>query len=170
MVQYEPVAMQGCTPGNRVAVRKFLWLLAQKSIAFAHTNHIKEVAYLAGSRKYFVYQLNGGVASFAINLDESNTENVMGTTGDYTDSTSILNTLPTNITPRRAIYANAARTRNIAVTVLDEDTFSGILASDPTIDDPFQTGATLSLVRLEPETRTLVPTAIDTGLNDGDAT
>lgn len=125
---------------------------------------------MAGSRKFFIYTLNGSSASFAINLDESNTENVMGSTGDYGASDTILNTLPRNIKPRRAVYGNTARTREIAVTVLDPDTYEAILTTDPTIDDPFQTGATLSLVRLEPETRTLIPTAIDTGLNDGDAT
>ena len=125
---------------------------------------------MAGSRKWFVYELNGGTQSFAINLDESNTENVMGTTGDYGASDTILNSLPRNISPRKAIYSNAARTRNLPVVILNDATYADILTTDPTIDDPFQTGQTLSLTRLEPERRTLVPTAIDTGLNDGDAT
>lgn len=125
---------------------------------------------MAGSRKWFIYQLNGGTASFAINIDESNTENVMGTDGDYGATDSIVNSLPRNISPRRAYYSNAAKTRTIPVVILDEETYAGLLASDPTIDDPFQTGQTLSLSRLEPERRTLIPTAIDTGLNDGDLT
>lgn len=125
---------------------------------------------MAGSRKWFIYQLNGGTQSFAINLDESNTENVMGSSGDYTGTDTILNSLPRNISPRKAVYSNAARTRNIPVVVLDDATYESILSTDPTIDDPFQTGQTLSLTRLEPEKRTLIPVAFDTGLNDGDAT
>lgn len=125
---------------------------------------------MAGSRKWFVYELNGGVASFAINLDESNTENVMGAVGDYGATTTILNSLPRNISPRKAYYSNADRTRTIPVVVLTDAAYEDILTTDPTIDDPFQTGQTLALTRLEPERRTLVPSAVDTGLNDGDLT
>lgn len=125
---------------------------------------------MTGSRKWFKYTLNGGVSTFAIQLDESNTENVMAAEGDYGTADTFLNALPRNISPRAAVYGNAARTREIKVTVLDPSTFDNILSTDPTIDDPFQTGQTLSLLRLEPERYTLVPTAIDTGLNDGDAT
>ncbi len=129
-----------------------------------------EVYSMAGSRKYFIYQLNGGTQSFAVNIDESNTEAVMGAAGDYGATDTILNTLPRNIQPRRAVYRNAAGTRSISVVVLDDATYDAIASTDPTIDDPLQSGETLTLSRLEPERRTLTPTAIDTGLNDGDAT
>lgn len=124
---------------------------------------------MAGSRKWFVYETNAG-ETFALNVDESNSEAVNGTAGDYGAATTIQNALPRNITPRAAVYVSPDGNRSIRCYVLDPDTYNTVLADQPTIDDPLQTGQTLTLSRLEPETLTILPIALDTGLNDGDAT
>jgi len=124
---------------------------------------------MAGSRKWFVYTTNAA-ETFALNIDESNGEAVNGATGDYGAATAIQNALPRNITPRAAVYTSADGNRSIRCYVLDPTTYNTIIADQPTIDDPLQTGNTLTLSRLEPETLTILPIAVDTGLNDGDAT
>lgn len=124
---------------------------------------------MAGSRKWFEYTTDAGTV-FALNVDESNAEAVNGTTGDYTGTSTVQNALPRNIQPRAGIYTNAAGTRSIRCYVLTAAAYNTLLNDQPTIDDPLQTGQTLTLSRLEPEVLTLLPIAIDTGLNDGDDT
>jgi len=124
---------------------------------------------MAGSRKYFVYTTDDGT-DFAANLDESNTEAVNGGTQDYADGVTVKYTLPGNISPRAAVYRNAAGTRTIRCVCLTQAIYSGVLAGASTIPDPITSGQTLTLVRLEPERFKLVPIASDSGLNDGDAT
>ncbi len=124
---------------------------------------------MAGSRKWFIYETNGG-GVFALNVDESNGESVNGAVGDYSVGSAVQEALPRNISPRAAVYSNAEGTRSIRCYVLTPAVYNTIVADSPTIDDPLQTGQTLTLSRLEPETLTILPIALDTGLNDGDLT
>jgi hypothetical protein len=124
---------------------------------------------MAGSRKWFEYTSNAGTV-FALNGDESNIEAVNGATGDYGAASTVQVALPRNITPRAAVYTSTDGTRSIRCYVLTAAAFNTVLTDQPTIDDPLQTGQTLTLSRLEPETITLLPIAADTGINDGDAT
>lgn len=123
---------------------------------------------MAGSRKWLVYTTDGGT-DFAIQLDESNTEAVNGSTQDYVDGLNIVNALPRNIKPREIIYANAARTREIRCVALTPAVYAGAITGGvPTITDPID-GGNLVLIRANGE-RLSVPFAQDTGLTDGDAT
>lgn len=125
---------------------------------------------MAGSRKWFVYDSDSG-AQYAIQLDESNTEAVMGgDVGDYTDTSDVVVAVPRNITPRKVSYSNNDRTRVIVCTVLTTSRYTEIVdgTEAQTIPDPID-GGTLFLIRAAGERITL-PFAIDTGLTDGDAT
>lgn len=124
---------------------------------------------MAGSKKYFVYTTDAG-EDFALLADESNTEAVNGGTQDYADGVSIIYTLPRNVRPRYLVYGNVAGTRKIRCYALTPTIFSGAPAAVPTIDDPITDGATLNLVAVEPERIKRLPIALDTGLDDGDAT
>jgi len=123
---------------------------------------------MAGSKKYFLYSTDSG-DTFAILLDESNTEAVNAGSQDYLDSSDVIYTLPGNIRPRRAYYSNAGATRTISCVALTPTIYAGIPANQTTITDPLGTG-TLNLVRLRPELIKILPKGEDTGLNDGDAT
>lgn len=129
---------------------------------------IPEGIKMAGSRKWFEYTTNAG-GVFGINIDESNSEAV-NAAGDYGAASTVQNALPRNISPRAGIYQSADGNRTIRCFVLTAAAYNTLLADFPTIDDPLNTGNTLTLVRLEPETFTILPIAVDTGLNDGDAT
>jgi hypothetical protein len=124
---------------------------------------------MAGSRKWFVYTTDLGT-NYALNVDESNVEDIMGTNGDYLPNTTIRDSVPGNLKVRRAVYARPDGSRSISIPVLTTTVFNAIPDDFPSIDDPLQTGTTLFLVRLEPERFKLIPSAVDTGLNDGDAT
>lgn len=124
---------------------------------------------MAGSKKYFVYTADDGT-DFALLADESNTEAVNGGTQDYADGVAIIYELPKNLRPRYAEYSNAAKTRKIRCYALTEAIFDGLAAGVPTITDPIAGTGTLTLTALEPEQLKRLPIAIDTGLNDGDAT
>jgi hypothetical protein len=117
-----------------------------------------------GSRKWFKYTTTlGDNEVFAVNRDESNTEAVNGSSYDFAtgDNGVVIYALPRNLTPRRARYRTADGTRNILVTVLNED-----VEPPATID---YGGTTLSFAGTIPE-RIVQPVAFDSGLNDGDDT
>lgn len=128
---------------------------------------------MAGSRKWFVYTSDTG-DSYAIQLDESNTEAVMaGATSDedYTDTTTVSVAVPRNIDPRRVFYSNNARTRTISCVVPTAAQYADIVGGTAvqTITDPIEGTGNLFLVRAQGEKVTL-PFAADTGLTDGDDT
>lgn len=124
---------------------------------------------MAGSIKAFLYtdDLN---QTWAIKLDESNTEAVNGTTNDLASGVGA-NALPRNVKPREVFYTNVDRTRTIRCVCLTPDIYSGVVAGGvPSIPDPIAGGsATLGFIRANGERRTLF-LPLDTGLNDGDAT
>lgn len=124
---------------------------------------------MAGSKKYFVYTADDG-GEFALLADESNTEAVNAGTQDYADGVDIRYEPPKNLRPRRAVYANAAKTRKITCYCLTQAIFNGTPIATPTITDPIAGTGTLNLVALIPETLKRLPIALDTGINDGDAT
>lgn len=124
---------------------------------------------MAGSIKAFLYtdDLN---QTWAIKLDESNTEAVNGATGDLSSGVGG-NALPRNVKPREVFYTNAARTRTIRCVALTPTVYQGVLEGGvPTIPDPIAGGAaTLGFIRANGERRTLF-LPLDTGLTDGDDT
>lgn len=124
---------------------------------------------MAGSRKWFVYEddLN---QVFAINLDESNTEAVNSTSGDF-EGGNLPNAVPRNIKPREVFYTNPARTRTIKCICLTQTIYNGVVQGGvPTIPDPITpSGPALGLIRANGERRRL-PIPLDTGLTDGDDT
>ena len=123
---------------------------------------------MAGSRKWFVYTDDIGT-DFAIQLDESNTEAVNGSTQDFVDGLALANAVPRNVKPRVLFYSNVARTRTIRCVALTQTIYNGALSGGvPTITDPID-GGTLTLIRGQGEIRRF-PFPFDTGLQDGDAT
>jgi hypothetical protein len=124
---------------------------------------------MAGSKKYFVYTTDAG-EDFALLSDESNTEAVNAGTQDYADGVVITYEIPKNLRPRFAEYVNAAGTRRIRCYALTQAVYNGIPIGANTIPDPIAGVGTLALRRLEPERLKRLPIALDTGLNDGDAT
>jgi hypothetical protein len=123
---------------------------------------------MAGSIKWFVYTADDDT-QFVLKADESNVEAVNGATGDYGNATEVKYAVPKNVSPRYAVYRNNAGTRNVKIPVLTPAIYSGITADVPSISDPLDETQTLTLVRIRPEQIT-IPFAVDTGLNDGDAT
>lgn len=128
---------------------------------------------MAGSRKWFRYETDGGT-TYAIQLDESNTEAVMAGAADdfdYTDTSTETDAVPRNITPRAVFYANPARTRTIKCTVPTQAQYNLIVGGTAvqTIADPITPADTLVLIRANGENLS-IPFAADTGLTDGDDT
>jgi hypothetical protein len=124
---------------------------------------------MAGSKKWFVYTTDDG-EDFAVNLDESNTEAVNGSTQDYVAGTAFKYSVPRNLRLRAAYYSNAAGTRTIKCVALTPTIYQGIPANATSITDPIAGTGTLNLVRVRPEVISPLPFANDTGLDDGDAT
>lgn len=124
---------------------------------------------MSGSKKYVEYTTDQGTV-FALQVDESNWKAVNGTDADYTDSSTVKYTLPRNVTPRRAVYANADGTRKITCYVATTAKYGEIAAgtSGGSITDPVAGTGTLKLQQVVPE-RIKLPKAADTGLNDGTA-
>lgn len=123
---------------------------------------------MAGSIKWFEYTTDNADV-FAIELDESNTEAVNGTDGDYTDASTQIYAKPSNVTPRSLYYSNDAKTRTIRCVALTQAAYTDAFTNQRTITDPIDDTETLTLVRQRPEVIRL-PFPQDTGLDDGDAT
>lgn len=123
---------------------------------------------MAGSLKFFNYVTDLG-DTFGLFADESNIEAIDPTGSDYDGTPAVQYTLPRNVTPRYAVYSNAAKTRNIRVPIPTQALFNALATDNPTMADPIDTG-TLSLVRRVPERMRQMPVAADSGLDDGDAT
>lgn len=122
---------------------------------------------MAGSIKYFKYTSDAGT-DYAIRMDESNGEAIGNTDFGPTDS-AIVNEVPRNIEPRYAIYRNALNGYQRKIVVCSNTATAATLASSLTLktdegDLPF------SLTYYRGEAYRRIPTSIDTGLNDGDAT
>lgn len=121
---------------------------------------------MAGSLKWFEYTANT-TDVFAIFMDESNGEAVGNV--DYTAGSTAVYKLPGNVDPRYARYSSSDNRygRNIACST------EAILTACPaTIDVQDGNGGTvtLSLRQRVGEVVRLLPTDVDTGIDDGDAT
>lgn len=123
---------------------------------------------MAGSIKWFVYTTDNGT-QFAIELDESNTEALNGSDGDYDNNTGVIFSVPKNLTPRYAYYQSSDGTRTIRAVALTQATYNDLLTNTRNIPDPIDTSQNLNLVRVRPE-KIRIPYPQDTGLTDGDDT
>lgn len=123
---------------------------------------------MAGSIKWFEYVTDNG-DTFAVELDESNTEAVNGTAGDYTAASTQIYAKPSNLTPRSLFYSNDQKSRTIRCVALTAAVYADAFTNTRTITDPIDDTETLTLVRQRPEVIRL-PFPQDTGLDDGDAT
>lgn len=130
---------------------------------------------MAGSLKYLVYADDDGNEWFYL-ADESNIENVLvdDTIADYelTDESSVVHQLPANIKPRTATYNSTTTTSTRTMIVPTSAVYSALRTNDSTVAlKTFSDGSgeTFKLKRLTPE-RISLPTAADSGLDDGDVT
>jgi hypothetical protein len=123
---------------------------------------------MAGSLKWFEYTTDAG-DSFAIFMDESNGEAVGNQ--DYTSGSTVTYTLPRNIKMRCALYrsANSAYSRKIPIGAVGQ-TINDLPSTITAEVSGSATGVVLSLRSLTGERVIVIPSAEDTGLNDGDAT
>lgn len=122
---------------------------------------------MSGSIKWFEYTTDSGEI-FAIELDESNTEAINGSDGDYVDGSLQIFARPSNLTPRSLYYSNDDKTRTIRCVALTPAAYTDAFTNIKTITDPIDDTETLRLVRQRPEVIRL-PYPQDTGLTDGDA-
>lgn len=116
---------------------------------------------MAGSRKWFLYETSFDGSTFAILLDESNTEAAGGAV-DYPDGGTNPYALPRNVKPRYARYRNTAGTITRNCVLCDPGA-----TPEASITDSVS-GQTLFLQAVVAEEVSL-PFGTDTGLNDGDA-
>lgn len=126
---------------------------------------------MAGSIKWFVYDSDSG-SQYAFRADESNTEAVNGSEGDYTNTSSVTIALPRNITPRTATYSNPERTVVRKIIVVNPATYTDIVNGDTaqSIDVNVEGSTfTLGLTATQGESFRR-PTPVDTGQTDGDDT
>lgn len=117
---------------------------------------------MAGSKKWFVYTTSYDGTSFAIELDESNTE-LAGGAIDFPNGGTVVYALPSNVKPRYARYVSAD-----TLTVRNCVICDPAATVNPTIADPVS-GQTLTLVATVAE-QIRLPRGEDTGLIDSDAT
>lgn len=120
-----------------------------------------------GSLKWFIYVTDAG-DSFAILLDESNTESVNGNQGDYTENSSVKYSLPRNVRPRKAVYESLDGRIRKEIVCLTRQIYGEVPSEKKQIEEQHR-GTTLHLRSLKGE-RVRLPYHVDTGLNDGDAT
>ena len=134
---------------------------------------------MAGSLKYFRYQLNNNDL-FAVFADESNIENIQVEPPAFESDVTTANLstvpykLPKNVEPRKAHYKSltSARTRSIIVPTqaMYDDLVSGAgLIGNRSFADA-DTGETFTLTGVTPQKVNPIVISEDTGLIDGDAT
>jgi hypothetical protein len=120
---------------------------------------------MAGSLKHFKYTCDNGDV-FAVLMDESNGEEVGNADFGPTDAGVITYFLPRNVTPRKATYRTTAGTESATIIVTSNTATVSSLPSTITLFS----GSQAALTQFVGEVVRPVPTDVDTGLNDGDAT
>lgn len=119
---------------------------------------------MAGSLKGFRYVADDGT-TWALFGDESNIEAIgAGADGILTPAEKYK--IPRNLTPRKAVFVNAAGTIRREIVVRTPDAYASLGAPTTVVDQV--SGQTLFLKLLKGERVQLVSLS-DTGLNDGDA-
>lgn len=119
---------------------------------------------MAGSVKFFRYTADDGT-TFAAQRDESNVEAVNGgVAGIITPAEKYK--IPSNLTPRSAVYTDTTGRVRRDVIILTPATFAALDATTPITDQV--SGLSLRLKFKKGERLTL-PSLADTALNDGDA-
>ncbi len=127
---------------------------------------------MAGSLRWFAYQLDGG-GLVGVFLDESNTEVLNGGAANVPPAASRPNLQrPVGTRLRQIVYKTADGLRTIRVVALNPTIYNAIPAALSSIPNPLPgsgstgTGALLFWDKI-PE-RVKVPRFVDTGLTDGD--
>jgi hypothetical protein len=120
-----------------------------------------------GSRKWFVYTTSGG-DTFGINMDESNGEDVGNQDLGPTDN--IPYALPSNVKPRYAVYRSADGKTQRKIIICNNAADAGSLPGAIDFADGSGGVVTCSLTQFKGEEYRPIPSDVDTGLDDGDAT
>lgn len=122
---------------------------------------------MAGSKRFFNYVADNGVV-FALNLDESNTEAINGTSANVPAAAARSQIpRPVGLKPRRFFYVSSTGLRVISCIVLTPAIYSG--TPPATIPDPIAGGAAvLNFVRRTPESYPGIRWA-DSGQTDTDS-
>jgi hypothetical protein len=120
---------------------------------------------MAGSLKHFKYTTDSG-DTFAVLMDESNGEAMSNADFGGGDEGVIVYFLPRNVKPRTATYRTIAGSESATIIV----TSSAANASSVPSTITLASGSTANLTQFVGEVLRPVPTSVDTGLNDGDAT
>lgn len=120
---------------------------------------------MSGSLKHFKYTTDSG-DTFAVLMDESNGEEVSNADFTPTDAGVITYFLPRNVKPRTATYRSIAGTEAANIIVCSNTATVATLPASITLGS----GTTANLTQFVGEIVRPVPTDVDTGLNDGDAT
>lgn len=123
---------------------------------------------MAGSIKFFVYQTDFG-DSFAVRMDESNGEAVGNS--DFTPGDAAIRyMLPRNVQPRVATYRTLDGRQSRDIIVSNPAATFLTLPSTIVADDGSAVGLDMFLSQFKGEVYRPIPSDVDTGLNDGDAT
>lgn len=121
---------------------------------------------MTGSLRWFTYVDDAGT-DWALFGDESNIEAANSDTGSGGSPANQNYKYPSNLKPRFAVYGNSDGSRNIRVPILTQSEYNA-LDNTSTIPDVAGGSTPLRLVRKRPEIISPLPTAADTGQNDGD--
>lgn len=121
---------------------------------------------MTGSLRWFSYTGDDGT-DWALFGDESNIEAANPDSGGGGAPANQNFKYPSNLKPRFAVYGNSDGSRNIRVPILTQDEYNALDGAS-TIPDIAGGSTPLRLVRKRPEIISPLPTASDTGQNDGD--
>lgn len=121
---------------------------------------------MAGSRRWFTYVTDGGT-SYAINLDESNTELANGAAANVS-VLGLVASVPKNVTPRYVLFKDASGNYSRRVVGLTVASFNALTAAS-TLTFPVEGAAGVDMAPSFKRGESIrIPATVDTGLLDGD--